>query len=402
MPEASMKILAVTGGRADWGLLVPVLGELNKDTYFDLELAVTGQHLTPGSTSFSAIVDDGFQATHRVDMLLADDTAVAVGKSMGMAIIGFADLLERERPDLMLVLGDRYEIHAAVYAALFHRIPVAHLCGGDVTEGAIDDAIRHGITKMSHLHFVTNPAAADRVAQLGEDPARIFTVGSPGLDRIRQLDLLSKEEFFASVGLKPQRRNLMVTYHPVTATGDATAECSAMLAAFATIKDTGFIISGSNSDPGGRQVDKLLVEFAKSHSAAVFVPSLGSQRYFSALSAVDMVVGNSSSGLYEAPSFRIPTVNIGDRQKGRLRASSIVDCRPTAKDIAEAIAMAFAMDCSTVKNPYGDGHSAEKIATTLRDVNAPQELLAKHFLDLAPGPQSDVANESAEESANDA
>jgi UDP-hydrolysing UDP-N-acetyl-D-glucosamine 2-epimerase len=376
-----LDILAVTGARADWGLLVPVLRALRSDPAFHLRLAVTGQHLMPGSPSLAEIAEDGFAIDHRLDISLTGDSTLAVTKSMGLAVIGLAELIDRARPDLIMLLGDRFEIHAAATAALVAKVPVAHLSGGDVTEGAIDDAFRHGITKMAHLHFVTNADARRRVIQLGEDPAHVFNVGNPGLDRIREIEPSSKEEFFASIGLQPQRRNLLITFHPVTLADDSDRQCAAMLDALATLGEIGMIFTGSNADPGARAIDHMTKSFAANRRNAVFIPSLGFRRYASALHHVDAVVGNSSSGLTEAPRFRIPTVNIGDRQKGRPRAASVVDCAPQAKAIAAAIGKAFALDCANVENPYGDGHAVERIVAALKTVGDPNSLLKKRFFD---------------------
>jgi UDP-hydrolysing UDP-N-acetyl-D-glucosamine 2-epimerase len=374
-------ILAVTGSRADWGLLVAILRAVRDDAAFRLRLAVTGQHLMPESTSLDEIKNDGFTIDHRVNISLTDDSPLGVTKSMGLAVIGFAELFDRARPDLVLLLGDRFEIHAVASAALVAKIPVAHLCGGDLTEGAIDDALRHGITKMSHLHFVTSDDAVYRVVQLGEDPERVFAVGSPAIDRIRGIKPMPREAFFASIGLLPQPRNLMVTFHPVTLADDSKEQCQAMLGALEPLSDVGMIFSGSNSDPGAHMIETMVRNFACARPNAVFIPSLGFERYVTALRHVDAVVGNSSSGIYEAPSFGIPTVNIGNRQKGRLRAASVIDCDPTTKDIAAAIGRALTLDCSNVKNPYGDGDAAERVVGVLKGIGDPGRLIAKTFRD---------------------
>ena len=377
-----LSILAVTGARSDWGLLVPVLRAIRHDGAFDLRLAVTGQHLVAGSPSLEAIRADGFSADHKVDMGIDGDSAEAVTAAMAHGLAGFGALLASQRPGLMLVLGDRYETLAAVEAALVARVPVAHLCGGDVTEGAIDDAIRHAITKMAHLHFVTNADAARRVAQLGEDPARIHTVGSPGLDRIAEIEPMGREAFFAAVGLTPRARNLLVTFHPVTLADDTGRQHQALLDALADLDEVGLIFTGSNADPGARAIDARTRAFVASRDNAVFFESLGSARYFSALRHVDAVVGNSSSGLCEAPSFAVATVNIGERQDGRPRAASVIDCEPTREAIAAALQRAFGFDRAGVENPYGDGHAAPRIVAVLRKIGDPASLLRKRFMDL--------------------
>lgn len=378
-----LKICAVTGSRADWGLLSPLLALLRADKAFALDLVVTGQHLVPAQDNTAQEIErEGFAISARIDMLLASDASLAVVKSMGLAVVGFADAFARLAPDLLLVLGDRYEILAAVEAATIARLPVAHLCGGDITEGAMDDAIRHAVTKLSHLHFVTNEAAAQRVRQLGEDSTRVHCVGSPGLDRIRQTKLLDRAAFFKRVGLAPRAYNLLVTFHPETLNADPLAQCLELLVALHELgPEFGVIFTGSNADPGGRGVDRLVGEFVATHDNARTHPSLGAALYFSALSHVNAVVGNSSSGLYEAPSFRIPTVNIGDRQRGRLRAASVIDCVAERRAIEAAVRRALTLDCTGVTNPYGDGHASERIVAVLRNLGDPRQLVHKRFVD---------------------
>lgn len=379
-----MRILAVTGTRADWGLLAPVLACLRADARFDLRLAATGQHLMAGSPSLEAIAAEGFVVDHRVDMGLGpDDSARALTRASGAALSGFADVLAGDTPDLMLVLGDRYEILAAVFAALMAGVPVAHLCGGDLTEGAMDDAIRHAITKMSALHFTSNAEAAQRVRQMGEDPAHVFDVGSPGLDRIRQIPLMTRAEVLDDLGLPaPQGPVFVVTFHPVTLGDGGLAECRAMLDALDTFPEATLIMTGSNADPGAQAVDRMVTGYAGARANAVHRASLGSRRYFSALAVADAVIGNSSSGLYEAPSFSVPTVNIGDRQGGRLRGPSVIDCAPERDAIVAAIRAALAMDCSGMANPYGDGHSAARIVAELARIDTPRALARKSFRDI--------------------
>lgn len=375
----------MTGGRADWGLLSMPLAALRDDITFEVSLIVTGQHLAPGEeTSLADIAADGFSIAERVDIAIGDNSSAGVARSAGLATDGIAASLGRLRPDMMMVLGDRYEILAAATAAVIARIPVVHLCGGDITEGAMDDAIRHAITKLSHVHFVTNTAAHDRVVQLGEDPAHVHCVGSPGLDRIRATQVMPRDELFASVGLAPRPRNLLVTHHPATLDDDPLAECREMLAALDVLgRDVGLLFTGANADPGARSIDDLIGAFVASHSNATAVRSLGASRYFSALTHVDAVIGNSSSGLYEAPSFLKPTVNIGDRQEGRLKARSVIDCRGERAAIGAAIHRAFVLDCSGVVNPYGDGRASERIVAVLRALEMPRDLLRKRFHTLA-------------------
>lgn len=378
-----MRILAVTGTRADWGLLAPVLELIREDVRFDLRLMVTGQHLEPDSRSVQAIHEEGFVIDYQVDMQLGeDDGPASLADSMGRALSGTGSVLAEAQPDLVLVLGDRYEILAVASAAVLARVPLAHLCGGDLTEGAMDDAIRHAVSKLSALHFVSNEEAAARVRQLGEDPGRVHCVGSPGLDRIRLHEPLSRETFFRELGIAPRERNLLITFHPPTLSADAEAQCEVMLTALSSFPEVGMIFTGSNADPGGRVIDTAVREFAKRNDNAVFCASLGSRRYFAALAHVDAVVGNSSSGLYEAPSFAVPTVNIGDRQARRPRSASVIDCAADAGEIRSAIERAFELDCSGVVNPYGDGRAAERIVERLAAIECPERLIRKSFVDL--------------------
>lgn len=391
---AGMKIAAATGSRADYGLLEPVLREIARDPRFRLELFVTGMHLSPEfGLTWQEIAKDGFDITEKIESLLSSDTGTAVAKAMGLTTILMSDALARRRPDLLLVLGDRFEILAAVQAALVALIPVAHIAGGDSTEGAFDEAIRHSITKMAHLHFVTHADAARRVRQLGEDPARIVLCGNPGLDSLRSLTILDRDAFAASVGLELRRQNFLVTFHPATLEiVSASEQFAALLAALDRFEatDTGLIFTLPNADPQGRKLIGLVHEYVTRRQGCVVHASLGRLRYLSALHHVDVVIGNSSSGLLEAPSFRKPTVNIGSRQQGRPAAASVVTVEPGTEAIHHAIQQALQMDCSKVVNPYGDGHAAARIVAALRQIEDPQALLKKHFFDLPQPAEPEV------------
>lgn len=377
-----MRILVVSSSRADWGLLAPVLAELRKTQGFEAQLALTGQHLMPGSSSLEGVRNEGFAIDHLVDIGLSDeDSPAAAAQAMGSAVAQFGELLARSRPDLMMVLGDRYEILAVVAAAQIASVPVAHLCGGDVTEGAIDDAIRHAVTKLASLHFVSNSQSFDRVRQLGEPDERIFDVGSPGLDRIRSCAPLERHELLAELGLPKCDRFFVATYHPETLARDVMSGCRAMLKALDAFPQIGLVFTGSNADPGARAIDALVKHYAAARRNATFHETLGSHRYFSALAHADAVIGNSSSGIYEAPSFNVPTINIGDRQKGRLRASSVIDCAANVDDIRRAIDGALRMDCSMAVNPYGDGTAAAQIAHALQGLGDTSSLARKTFVD---------------------
>lgn len=381
-----LTICAVTGSRADYGLLVSPMAAIRRESGLRLQLIATGQHLVrDAGETIAAIEADGFKVDRTVPLDIDADGPLAIGKGMGRGVSGFAEAFAALRPDILLVLGDRYEILAAASAALLARLPVAHIAGGDVTTGAIDDSIRHALTKLSHIHFATNAGAARRIRQLGEDPAQVHIVGSPGIDNILATDPLSRAELFQSIGLLPRERNLLVTFHPETATGDSIGQMRELLAALEALPaSVGLICTGSNIDVEGATLTEMMRTFAASRENAVFVPSLGQKRYYSALRYVDAVVGNSSSGLYEAPSFAIPTVNIGMRQDGRLKAASVVDCRCERSAIMAAIRQAFDMNCDGVANPYGDGTAGARIAAVLAAVREPADLLAKRFRDV-PG-----------------
>ena len=378
-----MKILAVTGTRADWGLLAPVLTRLENDPRFELHLAVTGQHLMAGSNSVDVILAAGFSVDHAIDMELGtDDSPAGLAVAMGKALAGIGQAIAKDAPDMMLVLGDRYEILAAVNAAVLARVPVAHIAGGDVTEGAFDDAIRHAITKQSALHFVTNAEARDRVLQMGEAPENVFLVGSPGIDHILEMPRVARADFFQQIGLKDRALVFLITFHPATLEDGNVDHCAAMLASLDSYPTANLIFTGSNADPGARHIDEMIQTYVDARSdRAIFISCLGAKLYFSALEFADIVIGNSSSGLYEAPSFNLPTVNIGDRQARRLRARSVLDSKPTQMDITVAIKKALALECKDVVNPYGTGQAAVKIVDAFARIKAPQFLSRKSFHD---------------------
>lgn len=381
-----MKILAVSGTRADWGLLQPVLMLLREDPRFTLEILVTGQHLMMGAKSLDDIAAAGFEIDYFVNIgLEGGESDASLCNVMGQAVAGAGSVLARSRPDIMLVLGDRYEILGAVTAALLSKIPVAHIAGGDVTEGAFDDAIRHAITKMSALHFTTSEKAAERVRQMGENKQNVFATGSPGIDQIMAISLMDRSEFFDSVGLKLRNRNFVITLHPATLSYENTSMVRAMLAALDSFPEVGLIFTGSNADPGAAELEDIIRIWVGGRVNAVFHSSLGSKRYFSALKHCDLVLGNSSSGLAEAPSFGIPTVNIGDRQARRLRAASIMDCIPEEGAIRTAIHSALANNWFGTLNPYGDGQAAPRILSHLAAVTNPAALVRKSFEDLDYG-----------------
>jgi GDP/UDP-N,N'-diacetylbacillosamine 2-epimerase (hydrolysing) len=388
--SAPIRICVVTGSRAEYGLLYWLMRGIAADPAFRLQVLATGMHLSPEfGLTWKRIEEDGFPISRKVEMLLSSDTPEGVTKSMGVGLIGFADAYADLRPDLVVLLGDRFETLCAATAATVARLPIAHLHGGERTEGAIDESFRHAITKMSHFHFTATEEYRRRVIQLGEAPERVHNVGAPGVDAIKKTPLLDREALQNDLGFRLLDRNLMITFHPVTLeTSTSESQFRALLEALDPLPATGFIFTKANADTDGRVINRLIDEFAAARrDRAVAHTSLGRVRYLSALSAVDAVVGNSSSGLIEAPSFGIPTVNIGERQAGRLRPASVIDCAPEAGPIRaaleKALSPAFRGPLRGMRNPYGDGDAAERILAVLR-APWPDRILFKRFHDL-PG-----------------
>lgn len=384
----SRKICVVTGTRAEYGLLRLLMEKIRQSSCLELQIIATGMHLSPEfGLTIADIEEDGFRIDRKVEMLLSSDTPVGVAKSMGLGMIGFADALFDLKPDLVLVLGDRYEIFSATAAAMVACIPIAHLHGGEATEGLIDEPIRHSVTKMSHLHFVAAEEYRRRVIQLGEQPDRVFNVGGLGIENIIRLKLLTREELEAALDFKFAHRTLMVTFHPVTLEQNTSAkQMSELLEALSQMRDTGLIFTMPNADTDGRVLFQQIEYFCKQNPLARSYKSLGQLRYLSCLQYVDGVIGNSSSGLTEVPSFKKGTINIGDRQRGRLKAVSIIDCEPTRNSIESAIKMLYSEDFQsrllTVTNPYGNGGATSKIIKILEEEPL-ENLLKKRFYDLS-------------------
>lgn len=377
------RICVVTGSRAEFGQLEPLLRQLQKINSFELVLAATGTHLSKlHGMTYQQIEAAGFQIAAKVDLDLTDDSPRAISGSMGLALKGFGEVFENLKPDLVVVLGDRYEILAVTQAALVAKIPIAHIGGGDSTEGAFDESIRHSITKMSNLHFVTNALAAKRVKQLGENPKSVFNVGSLAIDQIQAQKLLSRVELERELGVRFQKRNFLVTYHPETLGSGSLFE--GVLSALEKLMDgnTALFFTHPNADPAGRMVLGQIQAFVRSQSQAYEFASLGSQRYLSLMAQVDAAIGNSSSGLYEAPTLGTPTVNIGDRQKGRLLAKSVVCCDHGQAAVLAAVKKALKIRRKSVKNPYGNGGTAAKIVKILKSSLSKPIPLQKHFYDL--------------------
>lgn len=381
------KICVVTGTRAEYGLLYWLMKEIQSDEAMELQVIVTGMHLSPEFGLTYREIEKDFSINRKIEMLLSSDTHIGISKSMGLAQISFAEAYDELSPDMVVLLGDRYEIFSAASAAMIAGIPIAHIHGGETTEGAFDEAIRHSITKMSHLHFTGTESYRRRVIQLGEDPDRVFNFGAPGLDNIYNLNLLSKDEFEKSIGFKLNKKNLLVTFHPVTLErSTAGDQFKNLLSALDSLSDTHIIFTKANADTDGRIINSMIDSYASANpSKAIAFTSLGQLRYLSALQYVDAVVGNSSSGLTEAPSFKIGTINIGDRQKGRIKANSVFDCAPDRDAISNALRHLYSREYQQrihgTENPYGTGGASKKIAEVLRS-NPVNHLLKKRFHDL--------------------
>lgn len=381
------KICVVTGTRAEYGLLYWLMKEIQADATLELQIIVTGMHLSPEFGLTYKEIEKDFSVNKKVEMLLSSDTSIGISKSMGLAQISFAEAYAELSPDIVVVLGDRFEIFSATTAAMISRIPIAHIHGGETTEGAFDEAIRHSITKMSHLHFVATETYRQRVVQLGESAEKVFNFGAPGLDNIYRLKLLPRIEFEESVGIKLGEKNLLVTFHPVTLEHSTSAQqFQQLLYALDDLTQTHIIFTKANSDTDGRVINAMIDNYVTNNTdKAIAFASLGQLRYLSALQYVDAVVGNSSSGLIEAPSFKVGTINIGDRQKGRIKATSVIDCAPDRNEISSAIKQLYSLDFQKtlleVSNPYGKGGASKKIAGILSTYPL-TGILKKSFHDL--------------------
>ena len=381
------KICVVTGTRAEYGLLYWLLKEIEADKELELQLIATGMHLSPEFGLTYKEIEKEFKINKKIEMLLSSDTSVGISKSMGLAQISFAESYDELKPDVVVVLGDRYEIFSATSAAMIARIPIAHIHGGEKTEGLIDEPIRHSITKMSHLHFTATEEYKNRVIQLGEHPSRVFNVGGMGIENIKRLELLNKKEFEKSIEFKLNSKNILVTFHPVTLENSTAQEqFKELLDAIDELEDTNIIFTKANSDTDGRVINKMIDEYVtKNSNKSIVFTSLGQLRYLSALQYVDAVVGNSSSGLAEAPSFKIGTINIGDRQKGRIKASSVIDCEPNKNSILKSFEKLYSKDfqetLKTTINPYGNGCASKKIVEILKSVDL-ENIIKKSFYDL--------------------
>ncbi|MQF94717.1 MAG: UDP-N-acetylglucosamine 2-epimerase (hydrolyzing) [SAR202 cluster bacterium] len=375
----------ITGSRSDYGIYLPLLRGIQRDSSLDLLLFVTGSHPISGPEA-PAFEQDGFQVSATVELSGSSDSPQAMAESMGTGTIGFSRVFDRVRPDVLVLQGDRFEMHAAAVAAAAFNIPIAHMHGGEITEGAIDDAFRHSMTKLSHLHFVANEKYRRRVIQMGEEPWRVVVSGAPSLENIHTMSLLDREEWESQTGFDLSGPVLLVTFHPVTLESDQTGwQVAQMLDG---IKASGMpaIFTAPNSDVGGETVRTAIKEYIDANSRAHFVESLGTLKYFSLMSLATCMVGNSSSGLVEAPSFSLPVVNIGTRQDGRIKAQNVIDVGYSSEEIAEGIRRAvgpgFAESLRGLANPYGDGKASEIILEQLRSSPLDDRLLRKRFYDV--------------------
>lgn len=386
------KVCIVTGTRAEYGLLKPVIDKVHKSAELELQLVVTGMHLsTEFGLTYKEIEEDGYPITSKVEMLLGSDTPVGITKSMGVALIGFADCFDRNKPDIVVVLGDRYEMLVAASAAMIARIPIAHIHGGELTEGLIDEAIRHSITKMSHLHFTAAEEYRKRVIQLGEAPATVYNVGSLGVENAKTVHLIQQEELENMLGFQFKFPTIMITYHPVTLeNATAKKQLEEILNVIDKHKEISVIFTKANADTDGRIINEMIDDYVKiDGDRCRGYTSLGQRKYLSALQYCDAVVGNSSSGIIEVPSFRIPTVNIGDRQRGRVRAESVIDCGNDRTQIEAALQKALSSEfrnkVANVRNPYEGNKTSEEIVKMISKAVHDGIDLRKKFYDIGVG-----------------
>ena len=384
------RIGIMTGTRAEYGLLKSLMQEINKDNDLELYLIVSGMHLSPEfGMTYKEIEEDGFEINAKVEMLLSSDSPAGISKSIGLGVIGFADEFQRADLDMLILLGDRYEALSAAISAMVMRIPIAHLHGGELTEGAIDEGIRHSITKMSYLHFTSTEEYRRRVIQLGENPERVFCVGAIGVENIKKINLMTKEELERSIHFEIDENTVIVTYHPVTLENNTVEEQFLnLLKVLDRNPKIRMIFTKANADTNGRIVNELIDKYVAQNSerACAFM-SLGQKRYLSALKYCRIVIGNSSSGIIEAPSFGKPIINIGDRQKGRICADSVINCGYTQQEIQQAMETAlteeFENKARNCRNPYEKENTAANIISVIKDYLLNDKIkLKKGFYDI--------------------
>ncbi|WP_374445528.1 UDP-N-acetylglucosamine 2-epimerase [Epilithonimonas sp.] len=383
-----MKICVATGTRAEYGLLRPLMMAIKNEPNWQLQILVTGAHLSPEfGLTFAEIEKDGYYIDKKVEMLLSSDTSSSIVKSMGLGMIGFADALQDLNPDLLVILGDRYEMLALASSALIFTIPMVHIHGGEITEGAYDDAIRHSITKMSNLHFVSTEEYKNRIIQLGENPQFIHNVGAIGLDSVKKLPLLSKAELEKELNFQFKKYNYQITFHPSTLDKESPEkQFQILLNVIDRQEDSFFVFTKANADAGGRIINKMIDDYiSKNNDKAIAFSSLGNLRFLSLVKFCDAVIGNSSSGILEVPSLKTATINIGDRQKGRIQAESIINTKVSEIEISEAFEKVKSDEFKNIVknsvNPYGNGNVTDKIMNELRKINL-KDFSTKQFYDL--------------------
>ena len=379
-------VCVVTGTRAEYGLLKGLIKRIDESEDLSLLLIATGTHLEKSfGYTLKEITDDGFNPV-LIDMDLKDDSPVGIAESSSLGLVLFTKFFSDNPIDLLLVLGDRFEIMTAVLAGVFARIPIAHLHGGEITEGLVDDVIRHSITKCSHLHFVANEQYRRRVIQMGENPQRVFNVGGLGVDAIENVCISNREQLEKALDLQFSERNFLVTFHPVTLeVNSAKVQILELISALESYLNTTVIFTMPNADMEGMEIYNEIDKAVRVNKNFYLFKSLGQKNYFSMLNEVDLLIGNSSSGLSEAPTFKIPTVNIGNRQAGRMKAKSVIDCHPNRQSIREAIEKAISTEFQSilteVENPYGSGGASQKIVDTIVGMDL-SKLLVKSFNDF--------------------
>jgi len=383
------KIAVITGTRAEYSIFYPLLKKLKQSKDLKLQLLVTGMHLSPEyGYTYNNILDDGFEVLDKVEMLLSSDSDVGLTKSMGLGMIGFADVFARLKPDALLVLGDRIETYAASVAAFIAKIPICHFHGGEITEGMIDDGIRHSITKMSTYHFASSQVYRNRIIQMGESPDRVFDVGALSLDNLLELSFMSKMELEKSLGFEIKEQTVLFTYHPESLEHDEIKEdLDEIFSVLEKLKHLRIVFTLPNSDSGNHIISSRIKDFVdKNSDRSIYFCSLGLKRYFSALKYVSLVMGNSSSGIIEVPSFKIPTINIGNRQKGRIRANSVIDVDIKREAIEEAVNTALSKEvlnsCMTVVNPCDGSGTSDKVMTILDSLKFDKNSVKKEFFDI--------------------
>ena len=380
----SKKIIAVTGTRADYGLLSKTLHAINESKTLSLCLCVTGTHLSKSFGETKRFIDeDGISVDHEINIIENNFDEKTVSGFVGLMIQNFSKYLEEVKPDLVLLLGDRYEIFAAATSSLINRVPIAHIHGGELSEGSFDDAFRHSITKMSHIHFTSCEEHRNRVLQLGESSSHVFNFGAPGVELIRSTKLLSKKEIYKIVGIKLSDKNFMITYHPETLNTDQSPslQINNLLAALKKYRDTNLIFTKANADPGGQEINDEILKFVSKNSNASLHSSLGQKNYLSVLSHCDAMIGNSSSALIEAPSFKLPVLNIGNRQRSRMKSNNVIDCKNDAGSIEEALIEVNSINRELITNPFDGGKTSVKIVETLENIDL-KDILKKQFKDL--------------------